>query len=246
MKGRIYWGVVTLIILLIGASVFLLIRNTKTENEIVYKGDIEPSKEVMENLRIQTLKNNPPPAEPGFKWVWHHNHWDKVRVAPTPAKVTPTPTEVTKTTFSDKTFYTPYYMRIYKKYGVDPPPPGYTYRFLEPSVLRLDENGNPILKKIGAPVCDIKLVPGFAPTYEQYIRYKELIRRRDNERWTGNDAAADQYTEKIRQLKEKAQGLIPIAFSSRGHATKEEEDRLVNKVLRQAYIDLGLEHLFNN
>ncbi len=66
MKSRIYWGVATLIVLLIGVSVFLLTQTTDTKVINVYN-DVAPS------------KDNPPPDEPGYKWVWHHNHWDKVK-----------------------------------------------------------------------------------------------------------------------------------------------------------------------
>ena len=59
MKGRIYWGVAILIILLIGAFVFMLMRNTDTEPEKVYKDVVEPSKEVMDDLRQSQMK----PAE---------------------------------------------------------------------------------------------------------------------------------------------------------------------------------------
>ena len=60
------WRIATLIILLVGVSVFLLTRMTDTEPKIVYI-DGESSKDTL------------PPAEPGYKWVWHHNHWDKVK-----------------------------------------------------------------------------------------------------------------------------------------------------------------------
>ncbi len=59
----------------------MLTRTTDTEPITIYKGNVEPSKEVMDSLRNQSLKNNPPPAEPGYKWVWHHNHWDKVKIS---------------------------------------------------------------------------------------------------------------------------------------------------------------------
>ena len=68
MTRKMYWGLAILIVLLIGVTAVLLMRTTDTEPKIVYKGDVEPS------------KDNPPPAEPGFKWVWHHNHWDRVPV----------------------------------------------------------------------------------------------------------------------------------------------------------------------
>lgn len=94
MKKGMIWGLVTLIILLIGVSVFLLLRNTETEpGSTVYK-DVEPSKETMDSFRNQASKNNPPPAEPGYKWVWHHNHWDKVAVSEPEAPPGATPTSV--------------------------------------------------------------------------------------------------------------------------------------------------------
>ena len=46
MKSRIYWGVAILIVLLIGVSVFMLIRNTDTEPIKVYKVDVDPKKHV--------------------------------------------------------------------------------------------------------------------------------------------------------------------------------------------------------
>lgn len=66
MNRKLYWGLSVFIILIIGVSAFLLMRYTDTETETVYI-DVEPSKE------------NPPPDEPGYKWVWRHNHWDKVK-----------------------------------------------------------------------------------------------------------------------------------------------------------------------
>lgn len=71
MRKRIIWGLATLIVLLLGVSAFLLLQRTDTvptEPMPIVK-DIEPS------------KDNPPPAEQGYIWVWHHNHWDKVKIA---------------------------------------------------------------------------------------------------------------------------------------------------------------------
>ena len=62
------WGLVTLVILL-GAAVIVLLLQPDPEQEVIYKGP-EPAN-----------RPQPPPAEPGFKWVWHHNHWDKVSVS---------------------------------------------------------------------------------------------------------------------------------------------------------------------
>ena len=61
MRTKMIWGLVTLIILLIGVSVFLLLRNTETEPKTVYI-DVEPS------------KDNPPSTEQGSGY-WHDGEW---------------------------------------------------------------------------------------------------------------------------------------------------------------------------
>ncbi|MCY3550248.1 MAG: hypothetical protein OXH39_07290, partial [Candidatus Poribacteria bacterium] len=42
--------------------------------------------------------------------------------------------------------------RYYQQMGVDPPPKGYTYIMSEPGVPKFDENGMPILLKLGEPL----------------------------------------------------------------------------------------------
>lgn len=68
MSRKIYWGLVILIVL-IGAAVVILLLQPDPELEVIYN-DVEPA-----------WTPQPPPADPGFKWVWHENHWDKVPVA---------------------------------------------------------------------------------------------------------------------------------------------------------------------
>ncbi len=76
MKSRMFWGITTLIILLIGVSVVLLMRNTDTEPITVYKVDGEP---IADNA-----ENKPPrPAKEGYKWEWHGDHWHEIQVAQT-------------------------------------------------------------------------------------------------------------------------------------------------------------------
>ena len=104
MKSRMYWGVVTLIVLLIGVSVFLLTRTTDTETEVVYI-DREP---IADNA-----ENKPPrPAKEGYKWEWHGDHWHEIQVAQTPpdtpvvplvqAKKTPVTTYTGPLTFHEE------------------------------------------------------------------------------------------------------------------------------------------------
>lgn len=61
MSKKMIWGFATLIILIIGVSVFLLMRNTDTKTETVYI-DVEPS------------MDNPPTVEQGGGH-WHADEW---------------------------------------------------------------------------------------------------------------------------------------------------------------------------
>ena len=83
MKRKFFWGLATLIVLFIGVSAFLLMRNTDTKTVYI---DVEPS------------KDNPPLVEPGYKWVWHHNHWDKVKIDEVAAEPIPSPIAVPEKT----------------------------------------------------------------------------------------------------------------------------------------------------
>ena len=144
-----------------------------------------------------------------------------------------------------------YHERIYKKYGVQPPPPGYAYRMSDPGVLRLDEDGNPILYKKGEAVFDIVIGIGFAPTYEQYQHYLHLIRLRDAARHAGNDNRADRLNAEIGQLKADAQGEIPVVSCSLGvpkhlaEAAIKKADRRASEIMKQAYIDMGLGYMID-
>ncbi|MYF98756.1 hypothetical protein F4212_06410 [Candidatus Poribacteria bacterium] len=98
MRKKMIWGSAILIILLIGVSAVLLMRNTDTEPEKVYK-DVEPSKEVMDSLVKRAPKQNKPPraARDGFKWEWHGDHWHEVpKVDTSVAKPKPVPTNLGK------------------------------------------------------------------------------------------------------------------------------------------------------
>ena len=247
MRNKLYWGLGILIVLLIGAFVRVMVNQhaeiKQGEAELKEaQRKLETHNKVENTPEVVDISETKPPDEPGFKWVRHGNHWDKVPVTSHKNKVAKTPSD-------GKVDHDYYYDRVYKKYGVPPPPPGYGYRMSDPGVLRLDDNGNPILYKEGEPVFDVHKIPGFAPTREQYQYYKELIRKRDHERRTGNDAAADQFNAKIRQLKAEAQGVIPFVTSSLGieshlyEAAKADQERKAGEIMKQAYIDMGLGHM---
>ena len=82
MKRKIIWGLGVLIVLLVVAGVFL-VRPPDTEPE---KRFILPSDEVIKQAQEANKpprESNKPPGEAkeGYKWVWHHDHWDEVPIA---------------------------------------------------------------------------------------------------------------------------------------------------------------------
>ena len=77
MKKKMIWGVATLIVLLLGVSAFLLLRNTDTESPIIYRGDVEP----LEITQTPVTENKPPrPAREGYEWEWHGDHWHEMPI----------------------------------------------------------------------------------------------------------------------------------------------------------------------
>lgn len=79
MRNRVYWGLGVLIVLILGVFVHVMVNEHAKNKQL--KAELKEAKELANQIEQQQVsENNPPPAEPGFKWVWHHNHWDKVPI----------------------------------------------------------------------------------------------------------------------------------------------------------------------
>ncbi len=83
MRKKMFWGVVTLIILLVGVISFVMLTRT-TEPGIIVN---DVPEETLDNIRKennrQILSTQKPPDEPGFVWEWHGDHWHKMPIAET-------------------------------------------------------------------------------------------------------------------------------------------------------------------
>ncbi len=81
MNKKTFWGVATLIILLVGVISFVMLTRT-TEPDIVVN---DVPEETLDNIRkennSQILSTQKPPDEPGFVWEWHGDHWHKMPIA---------------------------------------------------------------------------------------------------------------------------------------------------------------------
>ena len=96
MSKKMIWGFAALIILLIAAGGFIYwqlstvqqLKEQLAQDAKLLEGDGTPEVE-----HVVSKADSPPPAEPGFKWVRHNDHWDKVPVSTPPAPVGTQPSE---------------------------------------------------------------------------------------------------------------------------------------------------------
>lgn len=93
MKMKMIWGFAAFIIL-IGAVVVLI---------------VQPDPDPIVKYNDTPISIPKPPDEPGFKWVEHGDHWDKVRIS-TPSESITHPEKIdppTQATHSDETYKGP-------------------------------------------------------------------------------------------------------------------------------------------
>ena len=84
MARRVYWRLAFLIILLIGVSAVLLIRDTDTEPEVVFNPHSPKDEEqVKRNIQDIIKKEKTPTARPGYKIDQHGDHYHEVPIAKT-------------------------------------------------------------------------------------------------------------------------------------------------------------------
>ena len=80
MTRKMYWGFAILILLMGTAAVFIIMHKIAENREL--KDQLAEMEKLANQINQREIsKNNPPPAEPGFRWVWHNDHWDKVPIS---------------------------------------------------------------------------------------------------------------------------------------------------------------------
>ena len=142
------------------------------------------------------------------------------------------------------------YDQFYTERGLKPPPKGYDYRWARKNVPLLDENGNPILHKIGEPIVELEIRVGFAPTREEYERYDRLVIEEARARQEGQVAKANEILAEIEQLTADVQRERPFVKRSTRLVSREEyekdpnkRERVTKETLDAALREYGLEHL---
>lgn len=254
MTKKLFWGLAVLIILISIAGVYFMLQ--PDPEPIVKYIDTEPDM---------------PPAEPGFKWVWHHNHWDKVPVAQGNA-LNGAPHEQSSVEMKPK------YSKRLKgpplnidwsgggpKYALDwtDPRTAESYRayygFYPPTE---EDYFQPVQDNFGNWIKHYRNTSvivkwgkriGFRPTLDQFARYKQLQEDLallqtlsvNNE----PNPAISLLEEKIRDLVDNAQGEIPTMLPREsiyyGDATTPAQDKIIEAEARKSlYKRMGIEHLY--
>ncbi len=93
-----------------------------------------------------------------------------------------------------------------------------------------------------------KMKIGYAPTVEQHKRMLNLHAQWHEAKDEGNTAEVKRLEEEMDKLEQEAQGEIPtlgpwVYTGVVGEGTSENRDRQIAASLRQAYIDMNLEHI---
>ncbi|RKU30721.1 hypothetical protein C6497_03320 [Candidatus Poribacteria bacterium] len=133
--------------------------------------------------------------------------------------------------------------RFYTQFGLKVPPRGYDYVWKDAWVPELDENGNPILRRLDEPVIKIRMGVGFAPTKEQFEKYNQLKEERLTKRRNPTEVA--RLTAEIEALEASAQRMRPLSVGA-GWTTAEQaskSDRMAKEKFNAALREHGLEHL---
>ncbi len=87
MQKKMLWGLGVFVLLICTAFIFMTVRNRAEIRQLKkeYAVTEKPSEDGNKRKPVEKADEQPP-AEQGFKWVWHNDHWDKVPL-PTPVEV---------------------------------------------------------------------------------------------------------------------------------------------------------------
>ncbi len=256
MTQKVYVGIGILMIVVIGSAIFLLNHNVDTEPEVIYK---PPAKEVLDNIRKKTE-----PGTADLVTVSEQNRQRRSDPASNNVPMSDDSKQVDvgmsdETSDGQETDNTPDFWSLsrevqqqildqfYIQHGLKPPPRGYQYRWKDINVPLLDENGNPVLHKIGEPIVDIQMRVDFAPTREEFERYNQLLEDQGWAEARGDFDEVERLSAEIEALEAAVQRVRPVHVmtSAVGDEAIAKSDRVTREKLNAALREHGLEHLIS-
>ena len=137
--------------------------------------------------------------------------------------------------------------QFYVQYGLKPPPPGYDYDWKGVGVPYLDENGEPVLRRLDEPVIRINMGIGFAPTLEEFKKWEKLF---DDQGWAearGDHAEAARLTAEMEALEASVQRMRPLSVSSVWSTAeaKSKSRQFAKEKMQAALREHGFAHLIS-
>lgn len=256
MSKKRIWGIAILILIIgLGLGGMLLMRRPAPEPRTVYK---VPSEEVLENIRKKQGVASAPPraAKPGYKWVWHNDHWDEVQVSETAGgaqrkrpKGPPLNIDWSGNSPLSLDWTDPRTAESYRNYyGFYPPTEEDYFKPVQ------DNFGNwikhyrntTVVKKYGKRI-------GFRPTVDQLARYKQLQAKLELARNLSSNGEPtplmQSIQQEIRDLVDSAQGEIPTLVPREGIYYGDKQTPEMRKIRlaeadRALYKRMGIEHLY--
>ena len=130
----------------------------------------------------------------------------------------------------------------YRQSGLELPPEGYRYIWLEPGIPKRDDNGNPILWKRDEPFFEVITAIGFAPTREEFTQYQQMKKDRLAAIMRGDDVEADRLLAALKRFRKEHRGEIPSVFGRGGKPGVDYTEEIHQK-LHPAYREAGYDYL---
>ena len=246
MKSKMYWGLAILILLLVTAAVFVILREIADNRDL--NDQLTEAEELVEQINQRKVsENNQSPKESVDGQQTDNQIGDDLSDAretdgtPDVQETDGTPDWSSLTPEQRQAIFDQYYHQI----GLKPPPPGYKYRWKAENVPLLDENGDPVLHKIGEPEVHIKMGIGFAPTREELEEYNQLIDDALRASALGDVAEEERLSAEIEAFEASVQRMRPIHVGtlSIGSEAKSKSQRVTREKMNAALREHGLEHL---
>ncbi len=248
MKSKMYWGLTIFILLLVTAAVFVFLREIADNREL--DTQLTEAEELVEQINQRKIsENNHAPKESVDGQQTDNQIGDNLSDAretdgtPDVQETNGIPDFWSLTPEQRQAIFDQYYHQI----GLKPPPRGYRYRWVDENVPLLDENGDPVLHKIGEPEVHIKMGIGPAPTREELEEYYQLKRDMNLAIAHGDLAEHDRLLAAVDAFEASVQRIRPVHVYtvSIGSEAKSKSDRVTDEKMHAALREHGLEHLIS-
>ncbi len=242
MRNKMKWRIAILILLIVTAALFIIMNELAEDSKL--EDQLKEAEELVNQIKQkQMLKDHVPAAE-----TLEQTETVTGTVAETESDPTYEQDMESYLKGLSKEQLQQIYASFYTRLGLKPPPPGYEYKWEDIDVPLLDENGDPVLHKIGDPYVDIAIEIGFAPTKEEFEELNQLKEDLGLAEFRGEVDRAASLTQKIETLEALVQRERPVLKTTMwigepGTYDRERTRKIAHQQLNELLRSYDLEHL---